>query len=148
MGGCFKSSDVKELMTEWNIAQDIVSAQYVAQEFPCEMVYCPFEVGKSVKTKMGADKKNPVWFSMFCHAKYMYGAEFDADFFRESWDPVTCLAALNEKKEYFKYSEYGEIKINEKGQTLFEKKKNGRHRYLMNESCLAKIEQIVNESIE
>lgn len=147
MGGCFVSKSDGELMTEWNIAQDIPSARYVAEYMPCEMIYCPFEVGKLVKTRMKKDETNPVWFSMLSHARYTYGADYTGDFSRESWDPVTCLSALDENNPAFTYSKYGRIAINEQGQTLWTADEHRKHRYVTTESTMQRLENIINESI-
>lgn len=147
MGGAFIENyeNVERIFTEWNILQDIPSARYVAEKFPCEILYSPHEIGKRVKTKMQCSD-NPVWFSMKAFA-ISDGQTYEPEFYRQSWDPVTCMVALDEESELFSYSEYGKISINERGATVFEKQK-GVHRFMLVNDRLADVEKLLNELIE
>lgn len=147
MGGAFLENykDRTEIFGEWNIMQDVPSARYVAQYFPCEMLYCPHEVGQPVKTKMQYSD-NPVWFSMKAFA-LSDGQIYEPAFYRQSWDPITCLAATREDCELFSYSAYGKIEISENGRTHF-KKEAGNHRFMLVNEKVAELEKLVNECVE
>lgn len=147
MGGAFIENykDVDRVFTEWNILQDIPSARYVAEKFPCEMLYCPHEIGKRVMTKMQYSD-NPVWFCMKAFA-ISDGQIYQPEFFRQSWDPITCMVAVDEESELFSYSEYGKISIDEKGVTAFEQGE-GLHRFMLVNDRLEELERLVNDGIE
>ncbi len=149
MGGAFDgnmSSYYKdgELMTEWNIAQDIESARFVSENCPSCMYFCPWEIGNRVKTYIGVSD-NPMWYSMRLFAEDS-GVEDIGKFTRASWDPITCMWAIGGYEEYISTSEGGIIKINERGQTLYSKKDGGKHFYMLTgASNLAELERVMNE---
>ena len=147
MGGAFIENydDRPQVFAEWNIVQDVPSARYVAEYFPCEMLYSPHEIGNRVKTKM-QNTDNHVWFSMRSFA-IAEKKPYEPTFYRESWDPVTCLVATNEESDLFSYSEYGKIEIDERGRTVF-KKEAGKHRFMLVNDKLPEVEKLVNESVE
>lgn len=134
MGGSFTQYDATgtpsggSVMQEWNIVQDIESAQYVTAHCPCEMVLCPFEVGNRVYTNM-RQGANPVWYAMRCFAGQGTAIEGDT-FRRESWDPVTCLAALQDCSEYVTISDKGHVVVEQDGTTTFYKDESGMARFL------------------
>lgn len=150
MGGVFAENyqNGGKIFTEWNIEQDIQAARYVAEYFPCEMLYSPFEIGQRVKTKM-QNSDNPVWFCMKSFA-IAGGNDYQPVFYRSSWDPVTCLVATREESELFSYSPYGTIRIDEKGYTHFIKDSGeaGKHRFMLVNDRLPEVERLINESIE
>lgn len=134
MGGSFTQYDVAgtpnggAVMQEWNILQDIESAAYVMEHCPCEMVLCPFEVGNRVFTTM-REGANPVWYAMRCYGGTRITPE-NPHFARESWDPVTCLAALQDCSEYVTISEQGFVRVEKDGTTNFKKDISGKTRFL------------------
>ena len=136
MGGSFKENyapqgivEEKEVIREWNILQDIGSARYVMDNCTCPMVLCPFEAGIYVKTEMRAGE-NPVWYAMKTFADYEK-CESGNGFTRESWDPVTCLAALEDCSAYFDLSDGGRITVAEDGETVFHRTEKGTARFLI-----------------
>lgn len=136
MGGSFKENyapqgiaEEKEIIREWNILQDIESARYVMEKCTCPMVLCPFEAGNYVKTEMRAGE-NPVWYAMKTFADYEK-CECGNGFTRESWDPVTCLAALEDCSAYFDLSDEGRITVSEDGETVFHPEEKGTARFLI-----------------
>lgn len=76
---------------------------------PCEMVMCPFEIGNRVFTNM-REGNNPVWYAMRCFAGERITSKKQL-FRRESWDPVTCLAALQDCSQYFSLSDRGIVTV-------------------------------------
>lgn len=134
MGGSFVENyascelDEGTVMQEWNIVQDIESAQYVMEHCPCEMVLCPHEAGSRVFTRMRKGS-NPVWYAMQNFAESMNNA-VEPDFQRESWDPVTCLVALQDCSRYFAFSDYGTVTVESDGTTVFHGELPGKSRFL------------------
>ncbi len=134
MGGSFTQYDAsgmpveEAVIQEWNIVQDIASATYVMEYCPCEMVLCPFEAGNRVFTNM-RNGYNPIWYAMKCFAGNRITAD-NPHFRRESWDPVTCLAATQDCSAYFSLSDRGSVTVEQDGTTLFRKDSTGKTRFL------------------
>ena len=117
MGGHFENLSI----SEHNIACDILSARYVADNFPKPIVYCGFEIGEKIRTGKllkGALDENPV--------KKIYSI-YSRDALRESWDPITAYAAVEKNNEFLKKSSYfnisfdddGKVRYNESGKDCF-----------------------------
>lgn len=109
---------------EWNVEMDIASARRVADEWPGEMVYCGFEVGKAVimlREPNALDERNPVRRAYRLHTQGVG---------RPSWDPCTVQWALGGSKSYER-SRPGVIRVDEKGVTHFTEDEAGRHYYLI-----------------
>lgn len=149
MGGSFKENyspegmiNEKEVVREWNILQDIEAARHVIEECTCPVVLCPFEAGIYVKTEMRTGE-NPVWYAMKSFADYeKCGTE--NGFTRESWDPVTCLAALEDCSPYFDLSDEGRITVSEDGETVFHKEEGGMARFLIVKGNYEMLSQRIN----
>lgn len=108
---------------EWNVEMDIPSARRLAREWPGEMVYCGFEVGKEVillKEPNELDERNPVRRAYRLHTQGVG---------RPSWDPCTVQWAMGDSKPYT-LSRAGIIRVDEKGVTHFTEDEKGRHYYL------------------
>ena len=131
MGGSFSQNKqmYANIHPEWNIVQDIFSAQTVTNEMPIPMIFCPFEAGINVFTVMGKGD-NPVWYCMYKYAennKYPY----EDGFLRPSWDPITVLCAIDDISEFFALSSNGFISVKDNGETLLEENESGMHRILL-----------------
>lgn len=131
---------------EWNILQDIPSAQYFAEHCPVGVTFVPWETGAHVMTVMGRGD-NPVWECMRFHAiswKFPYEPSYE----RMSWDPITCLCATEDCGEYFDYSPFGKVTVDGDGRTFFSEKRGGKHRILLLKEGYARIADRINSSIE
>lgn len=150
MGGAFiqnySKDKINAIFSEWNILQDIKSAVTFSELCPLEIIYSPHEVGNVVLTKMGKNE-NPVWLSMLEFAK-ANRFDFEPDFYRQSWDPLTCLFSLDESNPDFTLSSKGTVKIDDKGITTFILDNNGKDYYISTKSNLKNIEKRINEIIE
>lgn len=142
MGGSFADNGEGRPFPEFNIKEDIKSARYIAERWPTEIVYVPFEVGEPVFTEMGKGD-NPVWYAMLCHNNFAPGK-----YRRESWDPITCMVALDEGNPMYRYSVPGRVEVTEEGITRFIPDSGGNRRYMSVQSDLKLIERVLNESIE
>ncbi len=151
MGGSFKENygavglNPSRPICEWNIVQDVASAQYVAENFPCETVFSPHEAGSRIFTVM-RDEDSPVWYSMLKFAEYN-AFPVKPDFLRESWDPVTCLAALEDCSDYFDISGYGSVSVAASGETSF-RAGDGRQRILLVKGGFSRLSDRINAMIE
>lgn len=123
MGGSFKENnaalgyDENYFIPEWNILQDIASAKYVFENLSTEAVLVPHEAGFKVYTDIG-EGDSPVWYSMAQFALNS-GERYEGVFRRHSWDPITCLMAVDDLSRWFGLSPFGKITVDDKGYTHF-----------------------------
>ncbi len=149
MGGAFEGNMTSyrsdgEVMTEWNIDQDINSAIFTAKNCPVPMYYCPWEIGSRVKTYM-ENKEHPMFYAMRLFAKDAGERDIEK-FSRPSWDPITCMWAIGGYEKYIASSNGGVIEVNGQGKTVYSKKDGGNHFYMLAEkSNLEELEKIMNE---
>ncbi len=146
MIGSFPQNFGGKRFREWNLLQDVPAARYVIENWGTKKVYLPHEIGAAVFTEMGKNE-NPVWYSMKNFA-IANGAEILNGYRRESWDPVTCMIALNENNPLFIYSPEGTVTVDGDCVTLFEEKTGGLDKYLSVNSDLKGIEKLLNLSVE
>ena len=146
MIGSFPQNFDGKRFREWNLLQDVPAARYVIENWSTKKVYLPFEIGAAVFTEMGQNE-NPVWYSMKNFA-IANGVDISNGYRRESWDPVTCMIALNENNPLFIYSPEGTVTVDGDCVTLFEEKTGGLDKYLSVNSDLKGIEKLLNLSVE
>lgn len=146
MIGSFPQNFGGKRFREWNLLQDVPAARYVIENWGTEKIYLPHEIGAAVFTEMGKNE-NPVWYSMKNFA-IANGADISNGYRRESWDPVTCMIALNENNPLFVYSPAGRVTVDEECVTLFEEKSGGFDKYLSVNSDLKGIETLLNTLVE
>ncbi len=146
MIGSFPQNFGGKRFREWNLLQDVPAARYVIENWGTKKVYLPFEIGAAVFTEMGQNE-NPVWYSMKNFA-IANGVDISNGYRRESWDPVTCMIALNENNPLFIYSPEGTVTVDGDCVTLFEEKTGGLDKYLSVNSDLKGIEKLLNLSVE
>ena len=146
MIGSFPQNFDGKRFREWNLLQDVPAARYVIENWSTKKVYLPFEIGAAVFTEMGQNE-NPVWYSMKNFA-IANGVDISNGYRRESWDPVTCMIALNENNPLFVYSPAGRVTVDGDCVTLFEEKTGGLDKYLSVNSDLKGIEKLLNLSVE
>ncbi len=146
MIGSFPQNFGGKRFREWNLLQDVPAARYVIENWGTEKIYLPHEIGAAIFTEMGKNE-NPVWYSMKNFA-IANGADISNGYRRESWDPVTCMIALNENNPLFVYSPAGRVTVDEECVTLFEEKSGGLDKYLSVNSDLKGIETLLNTLVE
>lgn len=146
MIGSFPQNFGGKRFREWNLLQDVPAARYVIENWSTKKVYLPFEIGAAVFTEMGQNE-NPVWYSMKNFA-IANGVDIANGYRRESWDPVTCMIALNENNPLFIYSPEGTVTVDGDCVTIFEEKTGGLDKYLSVNSDLKGIEKLLNLSVE
>ena len=146
MIGSFPQNFGGKRFREWNLLQDVPAARYVIENWGTKKVYLPHEIGAAVFTEMGQNE-NPVWYSMKNFA-IANGVDISNGYRRESWDPVTCMIALNENNPLFSYSPEGTVTVDGDCVTLFEEKTGGLDKYLSVNSDLKGIEKLLNLSVE
>ncbi len=137
----------KKVYPEWNILQDIESARYVAEHFPVDMIYAPHEAGNSVLTDM-RDGDSPVWYSMRKCAENMEKLTDWTNYQRMSWDPITCMVAVEGVGDFYELSPNGKMTITEEGITVFDPTEQRGHYYLVIKPTFAEIASYLNRMLK
>lgn len=114
---------------EYNVKEDVKSCRKLVAEWPGEMVWSGFEVGRTIKFParsiehdFGWAARHPVVDGYKSYMKFPYD--------RETWDLTAVLYAARPDGGYFTLSEAGRVAVDEKGFTKFEAAAGGPHRYL------------------
>ncbi len=134
----------EEIFPEWNILQDIESAQIVADTFPNDIYFVPWEAGYQIFTHIN-DGDNPVWYAMHAYARSQGYKE--EGFKRDSWDPVTCLLATEDCSKYYDFSKCGKVTVSNKGITTHTKCE-GKTRITLLKKSFKDIAFAINAQIE
>ena len=136
MGGSFSENyklwgrEGQSPLCEWNIAQDVVSARFVAENIPVPICFVPFEAGAEVYAEIRETENQPLW---DCAREFArkYGLSCKGTFSRPCWDPVTCLCAVSDVRKYYRFSEFGKVAISKEGITTFSAEKGGNARIVL-----------------
>ena len=114
---------------EYNVVQDIPSAQYLAENWPTPIYWSGFEVGLairypaiSIENDFNYLDRHPIPES--------YQAYIPTPHERPTWDLTSVLVAVREDRNYFGISESGTVTVLEDGETIFEADPGGNHFYL------------------
>lgn len=121
MAGRFDGTGVPE----WNVEMDVPAARKVVNEWPGEVIFCPFECGLKVVTGQGMKgyENDPAELAYRLHSGGM----------RSSWDPMTVLYAVQDEAcGLMKRTAWGRIEMDERGVTTFREEEGRKHAYLMN----------------
>lgn len=114
-----------EALPEFNVAADAHAAQTVADRWPGEMVYVPFELGEAVisggQFAAAQGQTDPAAMA-YCLSGNEAG--------RYSWDPITVLQALFPDNPWFGMGEPGRVTVADNGMTAFCADPTGNHRIL------------------
>lgn len=103
---------------EWNVKVDLEAARIVMQEWPTQMVVCPYNLGKqllfpgySIEKDFDNGAPHPVAYAW----KHYIQMPYD----RPSWDLVSALYPVRPNRNYFNETPRGTISVDEKGVTTF-----------------------------
>ena len=114
---------------EYNVVQDIPSAQYLAENWPTPIYWSGFEVGLairypaiSIENDFNYLDRHPIPES--------YQAYIPTPHERPTWDLTSVLLAIREERNYFGISESGTVTVLDDGETIFEADPGGKHFYL------------------
>ncbi len=114
---------------EYNVKEDIASAQKLVARWPTAIVFSPFEVGKVIKYPAASIQQD---FGFVAHhpLKEAYEAYKKMPYDRETWDLTSVLHAVRPARGYFGLTAAGAATIGDKGIMRFQEKRGGRHRLL------------------
>lgn len=114
---------------EYNVKEDVKSCQKLVAEWPGEMVWSGFEVGRTIKFPARSIEHDFGWAPRHPVVDgYKHYMKFPYD--RETWDLTAVLYAVRPAAGYFTLSDAGRVAVDDKGFTTFEAAAGGRHRYL------------------
>lgn len=124
---CMAGNFTPGAYSEWNVRMDIPAARKVLEEWPGEIIFCPWECGGHVLTGMtyrGREKTHPAACAYDCWS----GGGME----RPSWDLLTVLQAVRPENGLMKTTEWGSIRLDEDGVSTFEGHADGKHAYTVN----------------
>ncbi len=103
---------------EWNVKVDVDAARIVMQEWPVQMVVCPYNLGQqllypssSIEQDFDNGAPHPV--------SYAYRHYIQMPYDRPSWDLVSVLFPVRPNRGYFNESVSGRVTVDNKGITGF-----------------------------
>lgn len=129
MAGAFEPIDGRDHL-EYNVVQDIPSAQKLAREWPTPMVYSGFEIGLAIRYPAESIEQD---FSYVDHHPLAeaYQLYMPTPHERPTWDLTSVLWAVRPNRGYFRLSPPGRVTVHDNGLTTFEEAPDGAHRYLI-----------------
>jgi inosine-uridine nucleoside N-ribohydrolase len=131
MAGCFNNPN----LYEYNVVKDIPAARKVFTEWPTRLVTSPAEVGVAVNYPAKSIENDFDWAPIHpMVAAYKSYRKMPYD--RPTWDLTSVLYAV-EGSSYFTVSPAGQIKITDKGATVFTPDPQGNRYYLKIDSIQA-----------
>lgn len=129
MAGAFQPIDGNERYREYNVVQDLKSAQELVRRWPTPMVFSGFEIGislpypaVSIERDFGYVEHHPL-----AEAYVLYNPPPHE---RPTWDLTSVLYAILPDRGYFELSPPGTVTVDPDGATPFAARPEGRHRYL------------------
>ena len=147
MGGCFADSYYAGNLVdvEYNIVQDIPSAQYVTEHCPCPVYFSPFELGNRVFTGKNVLKEegHPAG---ECYRRF--NLRWNASGERQSWDPITAYFAATDGGGLLTCGKAGKVTILPDGKSVFREEEKGRHFIILPKVAFESISEELNRWIE
>ncbi len=137
MAGAFQTIRGNKRYLEYNVVQDIPSAQTLADKWPTRIVYSGFEIGiaipypsESIDRDFGYVPHHPIAeaYRLYCKPNEN----------RPTWDLTSVLYAVYPDRGFFDVSPRGRVTVEADGFTRFDKQSDGPHQYL-----IASPEQII-----
>ena len=129
MAGAFQTIGDDNRYCEYNVINDIPSAQKLAKEWPTPIVWSGFEIGNAAPFPVESIRRD---FSYVKHhplteAYWLYEPPPHE---RPTWDLTAVLYAVWPDRGYFGVSEPGRVTVDADGFTRFEVGGSGRDRFL------------------
>lgn len=125
MGGCFKEKPRKE----FNIVNDIPSAQKLFDQWPTKVVVSPFDVGAKIQFPGKVIENNFNW--GYNHPLVeAYKHYRPLPYNRATWDLTSVLYVTEPDSVFFNESEEGKISVTKDGYTIFKPSEGGLHTIL------------------
>jgi hypothetical protein len=129
MAGAFAPIDGNPGYGEYNVVQDIKSAQNLVRNWPGKIVYSGFEIGIAVPYPAESILKDYLYVEHHPLSE-SYILYEPPPHNRPTWDLTSVLYAVYPDRAYFGVSEGGKVDFTDDGKTKFEVSTTGTHHYL------------------
>jgi len=115
---------------EYNIAKDIEACKKLATEWPTQIVWSGYEVGRAVRYPATSIEQDYgyVTHHPLSEAYYLYSPPPHN---RPSWDLTSVLYAVYPERGFFDLSPPGTVTVADNALTTFDAQDDGLHRYLL-----------------
>ena len=135
MAGAFELIHGKK-HPEYNVVMDVPAAQKLVDHWPTPNMCSGYEIGLAITYPAESVERD---FSYTAHHPLAeaYQLYNPTPHERPTWDLTSVLWAVRPERGYFKLSNPGRIRFDEKGLTTFEESPDGNHRYLIADAVQA-----------
>ena len=137
MAGTFTPIN-NETHLEYNIVQDISSAQKLAEEWPTPIYWSGFEVGLAIRYP-AVSIENDFSYIDRHPIPESYQSYVPTPHERPTWDLTSVLWAIRESRRYFGISESGSVTVLDDGETIFTPDPAGKHFFLTADDTQQKV---------
>ena len=128
MAGTFTPIN-NETHLEYNIVQDIRSAQKLAEEWPTPIYWSGFEIGLAIRYPAISIEQDFRYVDRHPIPE-SYQAYVPTPHERPTWDLTSVLWAIRQSRGYFGVSEAGSVTVLDDGETTFSVNPKGTHYHL------------------
>lgn len=115
--------------TEYNVWNDLLAAKYFFDKTPVPMVITPFTLGKQVLYPAKSIENDFAWADKHPMVE-AYKAYDKMPYDRPSWDVIAAYYVCEHNEAAITLSQPGEVKVVDKGVTVFTPKADGRYRII------------------
>lgn len=130
MAGYFEATSTpdKSRHKEYNVVQDIASAQKLVDQWPTSIDFSGFEIGRDIEYPAVSIQQD---FGYVVHhpVAEAYELYMPPPHNRPTWDLTSVLQAVRPTRGYFGLSLPGRVSIDNEGVSHFEEDEKGLHRY-------------------
>lgn len=131
---------------EFNIEEDVESAQYVFENFKKVTVFSGFEVGEGIMTGYAEKPENAENNPIYDCYKFYNGGE-NPPYLRDSWDLTAVQYAFEGNGNFFETSKSVEIEISDSGKLKSEREKYSRKYFIIKKAPDVEIAGYLNRII-
>ncbi len=114
---------------EYNIANDVPSAQAMFAQWPTPIVFSGFEIGETIMHP-AMSMKNEYNYVKYHPVKIAYHFYRGLDNDQPTFDLTSVLYAVRPDRGYFGLSEPCDVSFDDEGRTFFQPNPNGKSRYM------------------
>ena len=115
--------------TEYNVWNDLWAAKYFFDQTPSPMIITPFKLGTQVNYPAKSIENDFTWAPQHPMVE-AYKAYAKMPYDRPSWDVIAAYYVCEHNPDAITLSEPGEVKVVDKGVTVFTPKADGRYRII------------------
>lgn len=129
MAGHFEQLDnQQESIKEYNVVEDIPSAQKLIEDWPTPIIFSGFEIGRDIEYPADSIEQDYGYVTHHPVAE-AYRLYMPPPHNRPTWDLTPVLQAVRPTRGYFGFSPPGLVSVDNEGVTYFKEKEHGLHRY-------------------